>query len=220
MDAQRWGQVQSLFIAALDRPGDGQAAFLDEACAGEPELRQEVEALLRGHSEDRALAIEGRLLVDEREAAGEDEDPLLDTRVGPYRVVERIGRGGMGDVYRAVRDDGQYHQDVALKVVRPGLASPALLKRFRHEAEILGRLHGHSVSLDVPVGVREISLRGMAVETALPLPEGAVHEWGVLARLVREAEREDAGPAKRISAPPDADDVDADVIRLRRATMR
>jgi len=50
-------------------------------------------------------------------------------------------------------------------------------RRRSARIEILGRLHGHSVSLDVPVGIREMSLKGMAVETDLPLPEGAIHEF-------------------------------------------
>src|SRR5579875_3576584 len=67
-------------------------------------------------------------------------DRMIGQRLGPYRLVEEIGQGGMGTVYRAVRDDGEFQIEVAIKVVRGGVSSQMLLARFRTERQILARL--------------------------------------------------------------------------------
>jgi serine/threonine protein kinase len=91
-------------------PGE-RPALLDRECAGDAELRREVEALLAAH--DRA---EGILEADALKAVGAIVDPPKDERIGPYRVLRRLGRGGMGVVYLAERDDGQFRRRVAIKV--------------------------------------------------------------------------------------------------------
>ena len=139
MDTQRWEQIQTLFLAVLERDPDEQATFLDEACAGDSELRRVVEGMLASHEQSQALAIENRLLAGELVEATDPED-LLDTRIGPYRLKRLIGRGGMGDVYLAERDDEQYRQEVALKLVRPGFHTAEIVTRFRTERQILARL--------------------------------------------------------------------------------
>ncbi|MGH7575644.1 MAG: protein kinase domain-containing protein, partial [Longimicrobiales bacterium] len=148
MDAQRWAQIQALFLAALDHAPDERADFLEQECAGDRELAQDVAALLDCHAEDRALAIEDRFLVDESGALADgDADPLVNASLGPYRVSRRIGRGGMGEVYLAARDE-PYRQEVAVKVVRLGVHEPETARRFRAERQILARLaHPHIARL-------------------------------------------------------------------------
>jgi len=121
-DADRFRRVEELFDRAVDLPADERRAVLDPVRAADPALWAEVERLLA--REDRRGA----------------ELPAPGTRVGPYRLVERIGGGGMGDVYRAVRADGHYEQTVAVKLVRGGFADRTLLERFRSERQILARL--------------------------------------------------------------------------------
>jgi len=101
--------------------------------------------MLDAHGEGHALAIEGRLLAEEA-LPMPDHEALLGVRVGPYRVKALIGRGGMGAVYLAERADGQYHQDVALKLIRPGFQTVDLLRRFRAERQILARLMHDNVA--------------------------------------------------------------------------
>ncbi len=147
MDSERWERIQSLFLAALDRGPTEGAAFLDEACADDPALRREVETMLKAHEDSHALAIENRLL-DAEPLDVPDPEALLGTRIGPYRLQRLLGQGGMGEVYLALRDDAQYQQQVALKLVRPGLHTADIARRFRAERQILARLtHPHIARL-------------------------------------------------------------------------
>jgi serine/threonine protein kinase len=104
-------RIEAIFDAVVDAPPGERPALLDRECAGDAELRREVEALLAAH--DRA---EGILEADALKAVGAIVDPPKDERIGPYRVLRRLGRGGMGVVYLAERDDGQFRRRVAIKV--------------------------------------------------------------------------------------------------------
>src|SRR5262245_41518394 len=130
-------RVEELFDQAIDLGPARRAAFLDEQCQGDADLRAAVEELL--HLDGRAQADKALLrspLAGARPPAG--APPAPPPAVGRYRVVRVLGEGGMGTVYEAEQDNPR--RTVALKVVRAGLASDVLLKRFAHEAQILGRL--------------------------------------------------------------------------------
>ncbi len=139
MDATQWKRLEALFIAALELEPADRAAFLDEACADDLELRNELESMLSTDEESIALALESRLLTqDDPTLPG--SDALIGTHIGPYRIEKLIGEGGMGEVYLAMRDDDQFEQKVALKLVRPGYRSSQMLARFRMERQVLARL--------------------------------------------------------------------------------
>lgn len=136
LDPRRWATVQQLFHEAVGLPPDGRAAFLDEACAGDDELRRSVQVLL---DED---ARTGPLDRDVAHLAGEIMDgsvPSVRT-IGPYRVVRVLGHGGMGVVYLAERDD--IGARVAIKVLRDASLSPQRRERFHSEQRTLAQL-GH-----------------------------------------------------------------------------
>ena len=144
MDASRWQRAKDAFQAALTRGPETRRAFLDEACGTDIELRREVESLLAAHAEagaflSRPVTLEGRLDPGSGDVA-------VPSRIGSYRLVGLIAQGGMGTVYRAVRDDDTFQKTVALKLVRVGLASELVEHRFRQERQILARLQHPNIA--------------------------------------------------------------------------
>jgi serine/threonine-protein kinase len=141
-----WDQLESLFLEVLALEREERARRL----AREPDvaMRREVLAMLAAHEGD-GLDIERRLLAAE-DAPGD----ITGTRIGPYRVIELIGRGGMGAVYLARRDDDLYERDVAIKLVQPGYR-PALHERFARERAILARLSHANVATLYDGGVTD-----------------------------------------------------------------
>jgi eukaryotic-like serine/threonine-protein kinase len=127
---ERWRDVQRLFHEARGRPRTERAAFVSGAAAGDAELEAEVASLLASADTD-----EGFL---ETPARPPPEAPR--SRIGPYDVMREIGHGGMGTVYLAMRADEQFKKRVAIKVVRRGMDTEAVLRRFRQERQILAGL--------------------------------------------------------------------------------
>ena len=136
--SDRFQQCEELFHAAAALPGPERAEFLERACVHDPGLRVEVERLLAAHA--RA----GDFIASPAIAGAVDWLPSEETwsgrRIGPYRVLKEIGRGGMGAVYLAERADGQYEQRVALKLIKRGMDTEQVLARFRSERQILASL--------------------------------------------------------------------------------
>src|SRR5690606_7391959 len=138
-ETARWARLNDLLLDALEQPAATRDAFLDAACLdadGAPDaaLRAEVVTLLDAHeAAEREDAFASPFA--HREAAGLDG-----ARVGAWRLVEPVGTGGMGEVWRAERADGAYRQTAALKLLRPGLGAD-FRARFLHERQLLAGLH-------------------------------------------------------------------------------
>lgn len=145
MTPERWQQIETVFHEAATLGTDERAEFLACACAGDAELRREVEALL---AEDSGRETLFPTLI--AEAAGSfaerQRGALVGCRLGPYLITEALGEGGMAEVYRAVRDDEQFRKEVAVKIIKPGMASEFMLSRFRHERQILANLDHPNVA--------------------------------------------------------------------------
>jgi eukaryotic-like serine/threonine-protein kinase len=143
MDNERWHAVDRLFAEALDRPPAERPAFLEGACAGDTSLRRQVEILLAADEQQGSGFLAGspgellRLSLDDQEDGGS---------LGPYRLLRKIGSGGMGTVYLARREDEHYERDVAVKVLRSGLASTDAFHRFVTERQILARLEHPNIA--------------------------------------------------------------------------
>jgi tRNA A-37 threonylcarbamoyl transferase component Bud32 len=137
MSEDQWAQVETYFHNLLETAPGARAAVLD-AIADET-VRREVDSLLR-HS-DSAASIQSSIGAM---AAGLEPSDSVHEHFGPWRLVRRLGQGGQGTVFEAVRDDGVFQQRVALKVVKREMDSDAARRRFRHERQILAALeHPH-----------------------------------------------------------------------------
>jgi serine/threonine-protein kinase len=144
----RWDEADRLFDEALEQPPAERERWLAERCAGNPALHRQVEALLRADElAGRFLEVDGwRLAVPLLEEP--DPGSTLGGEIGPYRLVRELARGGMGVVYLAERADGQFEQRVALKLIKRGMDSDEIHRRFLAERQILARLsHPHIARL-------------------------------------------------------------------------
>lgn len=152
----RWQRIDRLFEAALDEPPDRRLEWLARACEGDSELYDAVARLLsKVETAEKAL---GESVTDyadtvlaelasARPGASEGDGPLpLGGRVGAYRLLEEIGRGGMGTVYLARRDDAEFEKRVALKLVKRGMDTDDILLRFRYERQILASLEHPNIA--------------------------------------------------------------------------
>lgn len=136
MASNTWDRVGDIFLRAIELPSEARPAFVADACGDDLTLRAEVEALLAGHGSNPSDAPE-QLLPSSRPPA-----PALGpgVRLGAYVLEELVGRGGMGEVYRARRVDEQFEQRVAVKIVRAERSTPELVRRFLQERQIMARL--------------------------------------------------------------------------------
>ncbi|WP_176521659.1 serine/threonine-protein kinase [Longimonas halophila] len=147
MDGSRWQTIKHVFEEAQNRDPDERDAFLDEACVGDAELRAEVDSLLQAHASEGPMdrMLDGMRTALHRPGATGD---LLGHRIGPYEIIGPLGQGGMGRVFRARRADGQFEQEVALKLLWMAVPSSETRARFRAERQIQATLtHPHIARL-------------------------------------------------------------------------
>jgi serine/threonine protein kinase len=161
MRADRWHRAKDVFNAAVELPEQQRELFIRRACDQDDSLRHDVEALLKAHESTDSFI--------ERPAAqraGLASAPIdwIGRRFGPYRIVGEVERGGMSEVYRAVRDDNQYQKDVAIKFLRHGFDSESLLRRFRAERQILAQLNHPHIAHLVDGGTTENGMPYLVME--------------------------------------------------------
>ncbi|MEM1096798.1 MAG: serine/threonine-protein kinase [Bacteroidota bacterium] len=133
-DPARWKEIDRLLDEALQQPPDQQAAYLENADVADDireAARQALQAQLQEHFIDQPLAAS---------ASPSAAEALVGQRLGPYRLGAVVGQGGMGVVYRAHRDDGTFEQTVAVKVVKRGMDTDAIVARFQREQQVLAAL--------------------------------------------------------------------------------
>ncbi len=156
MNPERWEKIEQLYHDALERAANQRAAFLDEACAGDESLRREVESLLDFQTrvgefiEAPALQVAAELLAQEKQSAQVSAGALL----GPYQLLSLLGKGGMGEVWRA--RDGRLEREVAVKVLPATYSADAeRLRRFEQEARAAGRLNHPNILVVYDIGTHE-----------------------------------------------------------------
>jgi serine/threonine-protein kinase len=144
LDADRWQRIERVLDAALAADARSWPVLLERECGGDRELRSEVESLLRCADEARDFlesppaAAAAALIADEHPS--EPASRYVGRRIGAYRVLAELGRGGMSRVLLAERADGDFTQQVAIKLLRPGLDTEVDHARFRAERQILAKL--------------------------------------------------------------------------------
>jgi WD40 repeat protein/serine/threonine protein kinase len=150
-------QIQELLTTALERDPRTRSAFLEQTCGGNAKLLDEVSKLLHAHEQ---TGLRDCLLLRAVELPNASFTPfkMEGRHLGPYRIEREIGRGGMGVVYLALRADGAFHKQFALKILPSSLASEESVGRFRREREILGSLDHPNIARMVDAGVTEESL--------------------------------------------------------------
>jgi eukaryotic-like serine/threonine-protein kinase len=160
MDADRWASLKALFEQAIALEGPELATFLEQVETHDPELHAELTALLAADATTQSL--------DSGPLLSLPPDPTPDQRigshVGPWRITSQLGAGGMGVVYCAERDDGQFEQTVALKVLRRGMDTESILARFHRERQILAGLEHPSIARLVDGGMTDDGLPWFTME--------------------------------------------------------
>jgi len=135
MTPERWRQVEAIFLEAIELEADDRATLLELRCGDDSDLRDAVDRLLvaDGHASSRlgAAVADSVLRLNDDLAVGQ--------RVGLYEILSVLGQGGMGIVYRARRVDEVFSKEVAIKIVKRGMDTDAVLRRFQHERRILAR---------------------------------------------------------------------------------
>lgn len=173
--AERWQEIKHILDNAIKRDAEGRIAYLCEACRGDEGLRAEVESLLAYEEramnfiEQSAVAVAGQVL----EEAGAE---VIGQRIGAYRITGEIGRGGMGVVYLAVRADEQFEQRVAIKLIKRGMDTDSILRRFRNERQILANLDHPNIARLFDGGTTDDGLPYFVMEYVEGLPINAYAE--------------------------------------------
>ena len=140
MTPERWQEVEDVLQGALDRPPQERASFLDEACAGDDQLKDEATSLINAYDEAGDFIEQPAIARDARVLVGDDVDHRIGSDVGPYKIIERLGAGGMGEVYLA--QDARLDRLVALKILPAYFASDdTRLRRFQREARAASALN-------------------------------------------------------------------------------
>jgi hypothetical protein len=185
MNPERWEQVQAILAELEEAPEETRARLLDERCGGDLALREDVESLLAASAEAGTFFedLTERAITALDEATGAAEPPsLVGAEIGPFHVVEKLGEGGMGVVYRAT--DLELRRDVALKVLSDRLVeNPAQVARFKREAQTLASVNDPGIG--AIYGIREAEGRTILV---LELVDGPTLGERMAVRPIRRDE--------------------------------
>ena len=156
---ERWHRLEEIFHAAAALAPSQRAAYVDEVCPGDADLRREALVLLAKRSGVWDIAAE----VQRAASSALDDGRLVGARLGPHRMVREIGRGGMGRVYLAHRDDDQFHRRVAVKIADAAQQLEAHA-RFRSERQILAALDHPNIARLLDGGATEDGVPYLVLE--------------------------------------------------------
>ncbi len=146
MSSAQLERLKEIFHSAQQLLPNERLAFLNEACGDDTELRREIDALLKSDQAAHEFMIEPPAQLA-AEVFGDSELPsAIGRTIGRYKLLERIGVGGMGEVYLAERADQQFKMQVAIKLIKRGMDTESVLRRFQHERQILASLEHPNIA--------------------------------------------------------------------------
>jgi serine/threonine-protein kinase len=185
MEPERYRRLKEIFLATAEASDSERQAALEELEAADTDLADRLRAMLAAHSGTADLLAENRLPKREGGKARQEwGDP--GARIGPYRILQELGRGGMGAVYLAERDDGSFTQRVALKLIKRGMDTDEIIRRFVAERQILAQLVHPNIARLLDGGSTADGQPYFVLEHVEGQPIGAYckqHRLGVEARL-------------------------------------
>ncbi|HUE80506.1 MAG TPA: hypothetical protein VMM84_00240 [Pyrinomonadaceae bacterium] len=133
-------QLRKIFSVAIEYEPQRRKEYLDEVCAGNPHLKTEIESLLASHDDAEDFIDKPAVPQSVKAFSDLPVEQIEGRRIGAYKLLREIGRERMGIVYLAQRDDAQFQKLVAIKIVRRGMDTEDILRRFRNERQILASL--------------------------------------------------------------------------------
>src|SRR5205085_6347316 len=139
-------RLKQLFHAARALTSDERQSFLDQNCRDDPQLRREIETLLKSSDEAGGFIADPPAHLAAEAFGGTEISVASGLTIGNYRVLERIGSGGMGDVYLAERADQRFQMRVAIKLIKRGMDTESVLRRFHNERQILASLEHPNIA--------------------------------------------------------------------------
>ena len=174
MEREHWQKIDRLCHSALEVEESQRAAFIENACGGDEQLKSEVESVL-AHAETDSFLAAPAAEIAAKALVGQAVPPA-NSVIGHYRILHLLGEGGMGAVYEAEQD--QPRRTVALKVIKPGFATAETMRRFQHESQALGRLQHPGIAQIYEAGTADTGFGpqpyfAMELVRGLPLHEHA-----------------------------------------------
>ncbi len=167
MNRDQWLRVKGIVADALAQPDADRAAFAAARCGDDAALYEEVRSLLESAAEAAQLYETPRVTTAGLLAAiadGDEAGQVVGGRIGAYRILAEIGRGGMGAAYLAARADEAYEKRVAVKLIKRGMDTDAILRRFRHERQILANLEHPNIVMLLDGGTTQDGLPYFVME--------------------------------------------------------
>ncbi|MGC2238111.1 MAG: serine/threonine-protein kinase [Pyrinomonadaceae bacterium] len=164
MNPDKWVQISSLFQLAAECEPERRAELLESKCSGDDALRREVEELLRSHEAGENFLANSPLEIPALLLNYDLSNSLEGKHIGAYKILREIGRGGMGVVCLAIRDDDEFRKRVALKLVKRGMDSDEILNRFRNERQILASLDHPNIARILDGGTTDDGLPYFVME--------------------------------------------------------
>src|SRR5271156_3390632 len=158
---ENWEQVKELFTLALERDPTERSEFLRQACGEDDSLRAEIESLLSSFDGASTFLEDSPAL----NLSSAQPPAVAGKRIGAYRILGEIGRGGMAIVYLAERADEQFRKRVAIKMLQPGTNKDEILRRFRNERQALAAPDHHSIVSLLDGGSTEEGLPYLIMES-------------------------------------------------------